>query len=167
MQIYETTLNDPITPPETFNTYLEDEPDISFPTATNNNQKLYIDGVDVTILAERVEYLNEHGKLITQSIRDFSKKTLQKRFVSLDEFLKRWRSTVRKQLIIDELANEGILLNVLAEEIGKDFDPFDLICHVAFDQPPLTRKQRAQNVRQGDIFTKYGQQAQQVLEAIH
>jgi len=171
VQIYEPTLDDPITPPETLNSPEEgetilDPPDIAFPTNPTTSQKLYIDGVEVTILAERVEYLDHDGKLITKSLRDFSKRTLQKRFVSLDRFLHRWRSTERKQIIIDELANEGILLNVLAEEVGKDFDPFDLICHVAFDKPPLTRKQRAENVRKRDIFTKYGQQARQVLEAL-
>ena len=112
----------------------------------------------MTIVAERVEYLDEDGKLVTESLRDYSKKTLRKRFASLDDFLKRWNGAERKQAIIDELTKEGLLLEPLAEEVGKDLDPFDLICHVAFDQPPLTRRERAENVRKRDVFTKYGSQ---------
>ena len=81
-------------------------------------------------------------------------------------FLKRWNAAERKQAIIEELADEGLLLDPLAEEVGKDLDPFDLICHVAFDQPPLTRRERADNVRKRDVFTKYGEQARAVLEAL-
>ena len=110
----------------------------------------------MTIVAERIEYLDEYGKLVTESLRDYSKKTLRKRFASLDDFLTQWNRAERKQAIIEELENEGLLLDPLAEEVGKDLDPFDLICHVAFDQPPLTRRERAENVRKRDVFTKYG-----------
>ena len=132
----------------------------------SSQQKVYVDGVDATIIAERVEYLDENGKLVTESLRDFTKKALKKRFASLDDFLKRWKSAERKQAIIEELEDEGLPLDPLAEEVGKDLDPFDLICHVAFDQPPLTRRERADNVRKRDVFTKYGPQARAVLEAL-
>ena len=128
--------------------------------------KVYVDGVPVTIVAERVEYLDERGKLVTETLRDFSKKALKKRFASLDEFLKRWNSEARKQAVIEELGSEGILLDPLAQEVGRDLDPFDLICYVAFDRPPLTRRERADNVRKRDVFTKYGPQARAVLEAL-
>ena len=102
----------------------------------------------MTIIAERVEYLDENGKLITESLRDYSKRALKNRFASLDDFLRRWNAADRKQAIIDELEEEGLSLEPLAEEVGKDLDPFDLICHVAFDQPaahpPRARRQRAQ-----------------------
>ena len=88
----------------------------------------------MSVLAERIEYLDENGKLVTESLRDYSKKTLRRHYASLDEFLRRWNEAERKQAIIDELENEGLLLDPLAEEVGKDLDPFDLICHVAFDQ---------------------------------
>jgi type I restriction enzyme R subunit len=127
---------------------------------------VFVDGVHVTIIAERVEYLDEDGKLITESLRDFTRKALKKRFASLDAFLKRWSNAERKQAIIDELASEGLSLEPLAEEVGKDLDAFDLICHVAFDRPPLTRRERAENVRKRDVFTKYGPQARAVLEAL-
>jgi type I restriction enzyme, R subunit len=120
----------------------------------------------VSILAERIEYLDENGKLVTESLRDYSRKTLRRQYASLDDFLKRWQATERKQAIMEELENEGLLLEPLAEEVGKDLDPFDLICHVAFDQPPLTRRERAERVRRRDIFTAYGKQARAVLEAL-
>lgn len=129
-------------------------------------RKIYVDGVAVAIVAERVEYLDEQGKLITESLRDFTKKALKKHFASLENFLQRWNTTERKQAILEELANEGLPLEPLVEEVNKDLDPFDLICHVAFDQPPLTRRERAENVRKRDVFTKYGPQARAVLEAL-
>lgn len=128
--------------------------------------KYYIKGREVKVLAERVEYLDDNGKLVTESLRDYSKKAMRRSYASLDEFLRRWNSADRKQAIIDELANEGLLLEPLAEEVGKGLDPFDLICHVAFDQPALTRRERAENVRKRDVFTRYGDQARAVLEAL-
>jgi len=125
-----------------------------------------VDGVGAKVIAERVEYLDENGKLITESLRDFSRKALKKRFASLDDFLRKWTDTERKQAIIEELADEGLPLGPLAEEVGKDLDPFDLICHVAFDRPPLTRRERADSVRKRDVFTKYGPQARAVLDAL-
>jgi type I restriction enzyme, R subunit len=122
-------------------------------------RKVYVDGVDVRIIAERVEYLDENGKLVTESLRDFTKAALKKRFASLDDFLKRWKAAERKQAIVDELEAEGLPLDPIAEELGKDLDPFDLICHVAFDKKPLTRRERAENVKKRDVFTKYGPQA--------
>jgi type I restriction enzyme R subunit len=120
----------------------------------------------VSVLAERVEYLDENGRLITETLRDYSKKALHKQFASLDGFLRRWNGAQRKQAVIDELAGEGLLLEPLAEEVGKDLDPFDLICHVAFDRPPLTRRERAAKVRKLDVFTRYGPQARAVLDAL-
>ena len=142
------------------------QPDITIPPGGSQSRKYYIHGEEVSVIAERIEYLDEYGKLVTESLRDYSKKTLRKRFASLDAFLKKWNAAEQKQAIIDELAGEGVLLEPLAEEVGKDFDPFDLICHVAFDQPPLTRRERVENVRKRDVFAKYGKQARAVLEAL-
>ena len=184
VQIYEPGPDDPMTPPDDAPITGDGEdpipsepgadevivdgeiPDITIKPGEEKRRKIYVDGVGVTILTERVEYLDENGKLITETLRDFTKKALKKRFVSLDDFLKRWKSAERKQAIIEELENEGLSLDPLAEEVGKDLDPFDLICHVAFDQPPLTRRERADNVRKRDVFTKYGPQARAVLEAL-
>lgn len=147
-------------------TIIDDGNDIDFPTGSEPQKKIYIDNVKATIVAERVEYLDENGKLVTETLKDFTKRALTKRFASLDDFLKRWNAEPRKQAIIDELRDEGLDLAVIAEDTGKDLDPFDLICHIAFDQPPLTRRERAENVRKRDVFTKYGPQARAVLEAL-
>ena len=125
-----------------------------------------MDGVPARIVAERLEYLDENGKLVTESLRDFTKKALRKHFASLDDFLKRWEAAERKQAIIEELGAEGLPLDVIAEELGKDLDPFDLICHVAFDAKPLTRRERADNVKKRDVFNKYGHRARAVLDAL-
>jgi type I restriction enzyme R subunit len=185
VQIYEPGDDDPITPPDDVPPTGDGEepipaepgedevivdgppPDISItPGGPEKRSKIYVDGVGATIVAERVEYLDEDGKLVTESLRDFTKKALKKRFASLDDFLQCWKSAERKQAIIEELEKEGLPLDPLAEDVGKDLDPFDLICHIAFDQPPLTRRERAENVRKRDVFTKYGPQARAVLEAL-
>lgn len=128
--------------------------------------KFYIKGKPVSVLTERVEYLDANGKLVTESLRDFSRKAIRAQYASLDDFLRRWKTDERKDAIIAELAEEGLLLDPLLDEVGKDLDPFDLICHIAFDQPPLTRRERANNVKKRDVFTKYGPQARAVLEAL-
>jgi type I restriction enzyme R subunit len=131
-----------------------------------SRKKIYVDGIGAIIVAERVEYLDEKGKLITESLRDFTKKALRKRFASLDAFLKRWNDEERKQAIIDELKAEGLPIEPILAELGKDLDPFDLICHVAFDAKPLTRQERAANVQKRNAFAKYGDKARAVLEAL-
>lgn len=133
---------------------------------TGPQKKIYVDGIGATILAERVEYLDANGKLVTESLKDFTRKHLTKRFATMDDFLRRWNEEERKQAIIDELAEEGLDLEVIGSELGKDLDPFDLICHVAFDATPLTRKERANNVKKKDAFGKYGDTARAVLEAL-
>jgi type I restriction enzyme R subunit len=175
--VYEPDEDDPITPPDKPDDESGEQPGpddeetvvdpgIPEPTDSGPQKKVYVDGVHAKIIAERVEFLDADGKLVTESLKDFTKKALRKRFASLDEFLQRWNHAERKQAVIDELEEEGLPLDSLAEEVGKDLDAFDLICHVAFDRPPLTRKERAENVRKRDVFTKYGPQAKKVLEAL-
>ena len=106
------------------------------------------------------------GKLITESIRDYTRSKVQKDYQSLDAFLKTWTNAERKAVLIKELESHGVLIDALAEEVGKDFDPFDLVCHIAFDQPPLTRRERAEQVKKRNYFAKYGTQARSVLEAL-
>jgi len=122
--------------------------------------------VTVYVISERVQYYGPEGKLITESLKDYTRSTVLKDYGSLDEFLRRWNKADRKAAIIKELEAQGLLLEPLADEVGKDFDPFDLICHVAFDQPPLTRRERAEHVKKRNYFTKYSAQAQQVLETL-
>ena len=128
--------------------------------------KYVLGDVTVYVVSERVQYYGPEGKLITESLKDYTRSTVRKDYGSLDDFLRRWNTAERKAAIIKELEAQGLLLEPLAEEVGKDFDPFDLICHVAFDQPPLTRKERAEHVKKRNYFTKYSAQAQQVLETL-
>ncbi|MER8398011.1 EcoAI/FtnUII family type I restriction enzme subunit R [Mesorhizobium sp. M1348] len=181
VQIYEPSEDDPITPPDDSAVGFgeidqapyepgEDETIVDqpgFPLSPGNQvRKIYVDGVGARIVAERVEYLDENGKLVTESLRDFTKTALKKRFASLDDFLRRWKSAERKHAIVEELEAEGLALDAIADELGKNLDPFDLICHVAFDKKLLTRRERAENVKKRDVFTKYGPQARAVLDAL-
>jgi type I restriction enzyme R subunit len=128
--------------------------------------KYHVKGVKVLKVAERVQYYDSDGKLVTESFKDYTRKTLTKQFATLDEFVLRWNESERKQTIIDELASEGILWDALEQEVGKDLDPFDMICHVVFDQPALTRQERANNVKKRNYFTQYSEQAQGVLNRL-
>ncbi len=128
--------------------------------------KFQVSGITVKKIAERVQYYDTDGKLVTESFKDYTRNTIKKQFASLDEFIKKWQDAERKQIIIDELAAEGIIWEALEEDVSKDLDPFDLICHIAFDQPPLTRKERANNVKKRNYFTKYSDVAQKVLNAL-
>jgi len=125
-----------------------------------------VGGVTVYIVSERVEFLGEDGQMITESYRDYSRKNIQKEFASLDDFLQKWNGSKKKAAIIEALAEYGIELPKLAQEVGKDYGDFDLICHIAFDQPPLTRSERANNVKKRNYFTKYGDKVRAVLEAL-
>ena len=129
-------------------------------------EKVYINGVDVTILNERVQIRNSEGKLITTSYKEYSKLKVHEEFSSLDDFLNRWSSSEKKQVIIDELYEKDILFEELKVDIGKDMDIFDLICHIAYDKPPLTRKERANSVQKRDYFNKYEGQAKEILKAL-
>ena len=128
--------------------------------------KYYVNGVNVAILNERIQYMDGNGKLITGSLKDYTRQKVREQYKSLNDFLNKWHSTDKKQAIIDELTEQGILLDNLKEAIGKEMDIFDMICHTAFDQPPLTRAERAKQVRKRDVFTRYGEQAKKVLEAL-
>jgi len=128
--------------------------------------KYYVNDVPVSVISERVQYLDAHGKLITESLKDYTRKNIRTAYASLDAFLTAWKKADRKQVIVDELTKQGVFLDELADQVGKDLDPFDLICHVAFDQPPLTRRERAAKVRKRNVFGKYGDKARAVLEAL-
>ncbi|RVT82449.1 EcoAI/FtnUII family type I restriction enzme subunit R [Inhella crocodyli] len=132
--------------------------------------KYVVGNVPVFVMAERVQYYGPNGKLITESLRDYTRSCVSKQFGSLDAFLRRWSSAEQKKVIIEELASQGVLWEALAEEVeakqGKPLDAFDLICHVAFDQPPLSRKERADQVKKRNYFAKYQGAARQVLEAL-
>lgn len=134
--------------------------------AAEERVQYVVDDVPVRIVAERVEYYEPGGRLVTKSFTEFSAENVRREYRTLDAFLQSWSAAERKKEILVELIRRGVLLDELAAQVGRDYDPFDLICHVAYDRPPLTRRQRAQAVQQQDLFTQYGETARQVLAAL-
>ncbi|OYT92876.1 MAG: restriction endonuclease [Burkholderiales bacterium PBB3] len=185
VQIYEPKAGDPIAPPD-------DAPDMpGAPTSVqpepvegqpanplgpfalgNDGPKKYIVGamVTVTVARERVQYLNAQGKLITESLRDYTRINLTKRYDSLDKFLQAWNDADRKAALIQELEGQGVLIEALAEELAStgltNLDPFDLLLHVAYNMPALTRRERANRVKKRNVFTQYGPVARKVIDAL-
>ncbi|MBQ0166220.1 MAG: DEAD/DEAH box helicase family protein [Treponema sp.] len=137
----------------------EDEPEYG-------RKKIYVAGVDVSVLSERRQFLDANGKLITCSLKEYTKTGILTSYRSLDSFLQAWNDAEKKKIIIQELENQGLIFEELKEEIKSDLDIFDLICHIAWDAPALTRKERAENVRKRNYWTKYGEQARNVLNAL-
>jgi len=177
VQIYEPGATDSVVPPdetvEADSVHEEplpfgDQPNLLFEeeSATGKRCKYYVDDVEVFVATERVQYLDADGKLITESLKDFTRKTVRKAYTSLNAFLNAWNCAKRKQAIVEELAGQGVFLDELAEQVGRDYDPFDLVCYVAFDQPPLTRRERAENVQKRHVFAKYGNKSRAVLDAL-
>ena len=129
-------------------------------------RKYVVGDVPVRVIAQRIQYLDENGKLITQSLTDYTRLKLRNAYKSLEHFLTEWQGADRKQVVIEELKSKGVFFDELAEQVGKDYDAFDLVCHVAFDQKPLTRRERVYRVKKRDIFGKYGETARAVLEQL-
>lgn len=129
-------------------------------------KKYFINGVNVNVINETVQYYNEKGKLTTESVKEYSKKNIISRFRTLDEFVNSWSKADQKTAIINELESHGVLFDELKREVGKDLDPFDMVLHIAYQKPALTRKERALQVQKRNYFVKYGEKAKQVLEAI-
>jgi type I restriction enzyme R subunit len=129
-------------------------------------EKVVVNGVDVSVLVSRELYFDHQGKPITVSLKDHTREIIKGKYKSMNAFLKRWNGEDRKEAIIRELQEQGVMVEALMEAVENNCDLFDLICHVAYDQPPLTRKERANGVKKRNYFTKYGEQARKVLEAL-
>ena len=184
VQIYEPKADEPIDPPELPDLPADASP--GTPAGPENwlngpapvvsgpdlpgpiEVKRYIVGsiVTVAVARERVQYLNAHGKLITESLRDYTRINLTRKYDSLDKFLQAWSDADRKAALLQELEGQGVLIDALADEVGKDLDPFDLLLHVAWNMPALTRRERANRVKKRNVFTHYGPIARQVLDAL-
>jgi type I restriction enzyme R subunit len=185
--IYEPKPDEPVVPPKTVDPpgTAEPEPPTYESGSTGGEQtdtetdgdgvgrtRYVIDNVDVRIAVERSQYLDANGKLITEDYRVLLKadirKSLQTRFGSLTDFLRRWNAAERKQAVLEELAAHGVPLDILRQAVpnGGEFDAFDLVAHVAFDQKPLTRRERVNQVKKRDVFGQYGEPARAVLEAL-
>jgi type I restriction enzyme, R subunit len=129
-------------------------------------RKYYVNGIEVKVLNERIQIFDKNGKLITQSLMDYTRTSAKNKFESLNNFLQNWREAAQKSALINEMIAQGIFLNELREVVGKDFDDFDLVCHVAFDQKLKTRRDRASRVKKGNYFLKYGPKARAVIDAL-
>lgn len=125
-------------------------------------------GCEVRVLQSVVSVYDTEGKLLrTESITDYTKKNISDSYATLDDFIQGWRGADRKAEITDLLRERGIDLAALKEEQGlADVDDFDFICHIAYGQKPLTRRERAEQVKKRDVFSKYGADARRVLEAL-
>ena len=185
VQIYEPKGDEPVNPPEP--DVAADQvagagigtPDVESgapivhgPAGGDTPIRRYVVGnvVSVAVARERVQYLNAQGKLITESLRDYTRINVMRQYDSLDKFLQAWSDADRKAALIEALEAEGVLFDALADEVGKDLDPFDLLLHVAYNMPPLTRRERANRARarvnKHNAFAKYGDTARRVIEAL-
>ena len=181
VQIYEPTPDQPVAPPEQpGDTPFPANPPSGTPagetgqpfgtghggTDTGEPKKYVLGNVSVSVARERVQYLNADGKLITESLRDYTRINLVKQYDSLDKFLQAWNHAERKAVLMEELERQGVFIDALAAEVGQDLDPFDLLLHVAYNQPPLTRRERANRVKKRNVFTQYGTVARKVMDAL-
>ena len=128
--------------------------------------RYFVNDVEVSVVAERVPYYSADGRVVTESLKDFTKNAVSKDYPTLDEFLNHWTDAERKSVVVRELEEKGVLIDALREQVGGEYDPFDLICHVVFDRPPMSRKERAQKVRTQSYFDRFGKEAREVLDAI-
>lgn len=143
-----------------------DEPPKVPPQLSDKKPKYMLGGTQVTVAQKHIQYLDKDGNLITESLIDYTKRNVRNQYASMDEFLNAWSDAERKQTIVEELEKRGVFFDDLCDEVGKNLDPFDMILHIVFDQPPLTRKERAENVRKRNYFTKYGKQAAEILDEL-
>jgi type I restriction enzyme R subunit len=165
VQVYEPKPTDPPEPPDpddgeaqTVDVLPEDD--------VTTRKKFHVADVPVHVIRETVSYMDGNGKLVTESVKDFTRRTVRGKFNSLDKFLNHWSAAAQKRVLVEQLEEQGIPLAQLEEVVGRDYDPFDLILHVAYDQPPLTRRERAERVRKRNYFARYGPQARAVMEAL-
>lgn len=151
-------------------TVVDIPPNIDLTDIETPTRKFYVNGIEVVQVGERVQYYGKDGKLITESLVDYTKKNLKEQFATMNDFIKKWSEADKKSAIIEELEEQGILFEELREEVkqktGKDLSIFDLICHVTFDMPPLSRKERAEKVKKRNYFVKYSEKARAILNAL-
>jgi len=177
VQIYKVKEDEEIKPPEIDEDgsglleegeQIYESPDISISEEPGEVKKYYVKDTPVFVINEIVQYHDPSGKLITENLKDYTKKNLEKEFRSLKDFIIKWTTIERKEAIIDELEEQGIIFEALKEEVpnGEEYDPFDLILHVAYGKKPLTRSERAKKVKKDSYFDKYGGKARVVINAL-
>ena len=153
-------------PQERIHVPLPDNSGIQETSARMSRDKIHVNGVEVRIINEQVSFLDESGRLVTRDLRDYTRDNILNNYASLDDFLNKWQSTDRKQVLIEELESQGILLHELAEAVGVATDPFDLVLHVAYGRKPIARKERAEKLKEGNYFARYSEKARNVINAL-
>jgi len=133
---------------------------------SDGRTRYFVNDVEVSVVAERVQYYSADGRVVTESLKDFTKNAVSTDYPTLDAFLNHWTDAERKSAVVRELEEKGVLIDALREQVGGEYDPFDLICHVVFDRPPMSRKERARKVRTQSYFDRFGTEARAVLDAI-
>lgn len=142
------------------------ETNINHPGKTvNTNTKIRVNGVEINIYNEICSYYDKDGKQVAESLKDFSKRSILNEYTSLNDFINKWNSTDRKQAILDELKEQGVILDELRKDVGNDdIGDFDLILHIAYDKKPLTRYERVNKVLKKGYLYKYSEIAQNILK---
>ena len=157
--------------PKDYSEIPDDTPGINEPDVNpDRNPKPIVDreGCRVEVINKVVSVYDANGKLLrTESITDYTRKNINETYVNFDDFISHWNAAEKKAEITDLLRDNGINLHVLKQEKNMDdVDDFDFICHIAYGKKPLTRRERAENVKKRDVFSKYGAEARKVLEAL-
>jgi len=132
----------------------------------DKKKKIYIDGVEVQVLSERVQYYDKDGKLVTESLKDYTRRNMLSEYATLDDFLQFWTSSAKRSAIIDELFEHGVLIEALRELYPADVDDFDLLCDIAYGIKPLTKSERAKNNKVDEVLSKYSEKCRQVLQTL-
>ena len=132
----------------------------------DKKKKIYIDEVEVQVLSERVQYYDKDGKLVTESLKDYTRRNMLSEYATLDDFLQFWTSPAKRSAIIDELFEHGVLIEALRELYPADVDDFDLLCDIAYGIKPLTKSERAKNNKVDEVLAKYSEKCRQVLQTL-
>ena len=132
----------------------------------DGNKKVYVNNVEVMLLSERVQYYDKDGKLVTESLIDFTRKNILHSFASLDDFLKLWTSDEKRNAIIEELESKGVFIEELRKMYPADVDDFDLICDIAYGIKPLTKSERAKRSKVDEVLAAYSDKCKEILKIL-
>lgn len=143
----------------------DDPKEVDEPTE-QHKKKVYINNVEVEVVSEMVQFYDKDGKLVTESLRDFTKRNVLKEYASLDDFLNLWTSDEKRTVIVQELEDKGIFIEELRKIYPANLDDFDLICDIAYGIKPLTRSERAKNLKVNEVLNQYSDSCKKVLEIL-
>jgi type I restriction enzyme R subunit len=173
-QVYSPRENETLVPPDDVSPQEESSPGeqpegVRFPRSEQGGGaavQYVVGNVPVFVVAERIQYFAADGKLITEELRDYTRRKVLQQYPSLDAFLQGWKEAESKQAFFTELAERGVIFEELEKMMGPGYAPFDWVCHVVFGQPALTRRQRVERARQRNVLSQYSEAARPVLEAL-